>query len=109
MSGLTVVQRLRLYETLGTVAEALPSTYRKDFYRASRWRAAGVPDDSDIRRRRAIIRAQLPDLALNDWRWLLAALPDDIDPTTGDRGVTLRRWARDAGHVRRLTERNDRG
>jgi hypothetical protein len=98
---LTAMQRLRLYEALGNIAEALPEPHQKLLmvvWRARAWRIRDEPEMAKVRGRIAgrIYRA-LPDLQRPDWRWVLAVLPDDQPRWEGDRTV-FTRWAEDAGY-----------
>lgn len=94
MSGLTTMQRLRLYEAIGNIAESLPVDKRLDFYRTCRHRASGAATNDAARRRMAIVRKHMSDLVVNDWRWVGAVLPDE------GGWHTLHRWAEDAGYIR---------
>lgn len=96
MSNLTTAQRLRLYETLGTIAESLPDDrYRRMLLSVWRQPAWNIPYTDRHRHTRAVLRKHLPDLVVDQWRWVLAVLPDE-----GGWSV-LSRWAEDAGYARR--------
>lgn len=92
---MTGAAQLRLYETLGEVAESLPVDLRRDFVRVTRGPAMNVPDTADRARLRGRVYRAVPELYRDQWHWLLAVLRDR------GAGAVWSAWVCDAGHARR--------
>lgn len=94
---MTGAAQLRLYETIGTVAEALPVDMRVNFVRVMRGPAMRIPDTIERARLRGRVYRALPAMYRDQWHWIIATLRDDGAATVWDA------WVCDAGHARRTS------
>lgn len=82
----------RLYESLDTVAAALPAELSGGLMKVWRQRACRLDDTESLRVLRARIFGALPEIVLPDWYRSLSWLPDD------DGADLLDQWKRGAGY-----------